>query len=296
MTELHYLQGDELVRFQRGLAALEGDIWYPVGDGEDEFAIDHGDHYQKFFTEMGEAHFLIGVDGDEVVASLAGVFRSALLGEKEIPTVYLGDLKIADSHRGGNITRRMATTCLKLLWKPRMRRFKIAFGVGMRGEHGDASRSLRGAHPGKLLRPLAELALYFVRPEELVGLGIGPAAPVGTGLDLSGNREPPPLFVSTAGRKDLRLRSTGQHWPLVHIPRSPNHWEQGLGQMLSRAGSEMPAESLACFCLDRGLEEPIRWLADNGIVSTTTGTVYALVLPGTLLRKRAWVHLATSEI
>ena len=216
---------------------------------------------------------------------------------RALGTAYLADLKLAKSHRGGQLNRRIAMTCLRLLCqKPELRRWSIAYGAAMRGDRGDVMRTLRGWHPGRALRPLAGLALYFEPPERLRGLGTGPPRPVHHGLDLSGALEPGPLFESTEGRKDLRLASTGAHWPLMHLRRSPQHWQGGLGGMLAEAATTLPTGTVACFGLDRRLEDHVRWLHAAGIEAGATCTLYALTVPGTLPPQLPWVHLPTHEI
>lgn len=301
--ELLHLRPDELAPYAPGLCALEAAIRYPVGE-DDHFAIDHGADYHPFFSEMGDAHFMVGVDGDRVFASLAGVFRAATIGPRRISTVYLGDFKIDREYRGRQLGRKMGVMCLKLLWrKPELRRWRLAYGAAMRGERGDVTRSLGRFHPGRLMSPLAELALYFVSPEQLRGLGDGPPAPPDNGLDLGGTHaaegaplSPVPLTVSTAGRKDLRLESTGAPWPLVHLPQSPQHWVGGLGGMLAQAAEEIPTDALACFGVDRRLDDHTRWLRDRGLGDGATCTIYALSYPGTVPADLPWVHLAPSEI
>ncbi len=297
MTRLLHVPAADLGPFVDGLRALEGSITYPVGDGADHFRIDHGPDYHPFFSDMGEAHFLVGLDGDEVFASLAGVLRSATLGNRTIPTAYLADFKLARAYRGRGFGRQMATTCLRLLWqKPELRRWHLAYGAAMRGAEGDVTRTMRGLHPGRIMRPLASLALYFQAPETLRDLGDGPPSPDPEGLDLSGTDSDAPLFVSTKGRKDLRLESTGTHWPLMHLPTGPQHWKDGLGGLLARASTALPAGSTACFSVDQRLQDHIVWLHNAGVEVGATCTVYALGRPGLLPRQLPWVHLSTSEI
>lgn len=294
MTRLVYSAAADLGPYAAGLCALEAGIAYPVGDGADHFTIDHGPSYHPFFSQMGDAHFLIGIDGDDVVASLAGVLRTAVLGDRRIETAYLADLKLAPTHRGGGLNRRIAMKCLQLLWaKPGLRRWRLAYGAAMRGERGDVTRTLRGLHPGRILRPLARLRLFFEPPDKLRGLGEGPPRPPQDGLDLSGASGS--LFESTKGRKDLRLDSTGAHWPLMHLCRPPQQWTDGLGGILAQA-ADLPTDTVACFGLDERLDDHIRWLHAAGVEPGATCTLYALVLPGTLPPALPWVHVATSEI
>jgi hypothetical protein len=108
----------------------------------------------------------------------------------------------------------------------------------------------------------------------------------------------PPGIVSTAGLKDLRLKSTGRPWPLMHLPYGPARWLPTWGAYLKTCGESLVSThptSIACFAIDLRLRTHIEWLASKGIDQGAACTVYALDL--TLRAGRAaWLHLATSEI
>lgn len=290
----------ELGPHAAALRALERDITYPLADGQERFFIDHGADYHSFFSQLGEAWFLLALDDAAVVGSLTGILRSAR-AESDVRTVYLCDFKIAKSHRGGRVARAMLFEALRrAATEPRFRRWRYAYGAAMHGEGGDVMRSARGVHPARLFSPAARLRLFFVAPSTLATLDpIGcPPRPRSHGLDLSPDvaHAHPLGLVSTAGRKDLRLVSTGATWPLTHLGLGPAGWPGSWADYLRAAGAEASTSSAqCCFALDERLDDHLAWARTRGLVSDTLCTVYAWRLPGGPPRP-AWIHLSPSEI
>jgi hypothetical protein len=288
----------ELEPYRDGLHQLEQDILYPIGDGADHFYIDHGERYEAFFCGLGEAQFLLALDGDRVVGTFSGVLRHARIGERRVPTIYGADFKIAKAYRGGGLSGRY-------LWRgflaslQALPRWRIAYAAAMRGSRGDVMRSARGLSPLRFGRPAARLAIYFAAPDRLASLDPSrcPPPPREGGLDLSPDPAcRPPGLISTEGRKDLRLVSTGQPWPLVHLPRGPSSWTPSWGHYLRACGAALVGSGAsACFAIDERLRDHVDWLASAGVEPGAVCTVYTLRLPGTK-PLAPWLHLATCEI
>ena len=303
---LRVVDAHGLAPYARDLAALEASITYPVDDGADRFAIDRGPTYHPFFSALGDPRFLLALDGGRVVGAVAGVFREARDGGERTPAAYLCDLKIAASHRGTGLARRMAAyTLAKAASDPSLWRWRLAYAAAMRGAHGDVTRSMRGAHAGRLLAPAATLAVYFVKARTLASLDPHgcPVVPAGAGLDLSPAVRATcrgPGVTNTAGRKDLRLVSTGAPWPLEHLALGPREWGPSLGAYLRACGEflgdEGSPEATACFTLDERLAGHVAWLRARGVSPGAACTVYTLRLGLPSRRVRAWVHLSPSEI
>jgi hypothetical protein len=278
------------------LRQLEQSIQYPIGNGVDHFVIDHGPEYHPFFSGLGDARFLLAVRGSRVLGSIAGVMRTVTLAGQHVRALYLCDLKVAPDARGQHLSRSLLLRGLTIIARdPALRQTRFFYGAAMRGSTGDVMRSVHGAHPFKLSRPAAQLHVYFAAPAALAKLDVAPAPtpPRTSGLIL-GQSEP--LRESTAGRKDLRLVSTGQPWPLVHLPLSPI--AAGWAQYLRETGASLlqarPVVS-ACFAVDQRLTNHVAWLETQGIAPGAVCTVYSwrLALRPT---RSAWVHLPTSEI
>lgn len=313
--ELFYLRPEGLRPYVEELRRLEASISYPVDEGRDSFTIDHGRDYHGFFSTMGDAHFLLAIEGGEVVGSIAGVFKMIRRGNRQARAVYVGDFKVAPHCRGTGLARRMMWRCLfeaaRTLspFESRDRSlldWELAFGGAMRGERGDVTRSARGLHVMRMTSSLTSLDLYFVDPETLAGLDPRscPLNPTLDGVDFSPlATDGPEDLLSTTGRKDLRLASTSLPWPLVHLPRGPQGWHPTLGHYLQRAGAQLVSErgslwpegALACFALDPRQGPQIAWLEARGITPGAVCTVYTLPRTG-FARKASWYHLATSEI
>jgi hypothetical protein len=186
----------------------------------------------------------------------------------------------------------------------RFRRWKLAYFAAMHGDRGDVTHSFGPLNPGRLLRSLGTLNLYFVDPQILSSLPLdAPPNPNGAGLNLSPRTAD---RISTAGRKDLRLMSTGAPWPLQHLSQPPDAWGDSLADYLHRcAALDWKPDEIACFALDRRLEAHGEWLARHSVLPGAACTIYGLFWPGfsrgTTRRKRSlsaldWVHLATAEI
>jgi hypothetical protein len=295
------LRPEQLAPYVDGLRALEHDIEYPIADGADSFRIDHGPLYHPFFSSMGEAQVIVGLDGHRVVATITGILRDGLLGGRTTKVMYGADMKVAKSHRGRGVPRKMLFFALRrLLSEPRGTSWRYAYVAAMRGAKGDVMRTVSGVHPARLAHPAAELMIYFVPPEKLARLDLAgaPAPPsLHEGIDLSPWPSSP--LLSTAGRKDLRLRSTGgEPWPLVHLPYGPARpsWASYLKECGNSLNSPSErAGAIACFGLDVRLHAHAEWLASNGVTPGAVCTVYALSLtPRT--RGARWLHLSTAEI
>lgn len=284
------------------LRRLEESIRYPIADGADHFFIDHGPEYHPFFSALGDARFLLALRGERVIASIAGVLRDVSVGGRGFRALYLCDLKVAPDERGRGLSRRLIQLGLGHVVRDRdLRQTRFFYGAAMRGAEGDVMQSARGVHPFRMGSSSARLQLYFASPEALARLELAgaPPPPRAPGAVLGGaSPVEAPGFCSTAGRKDLRLVSSGQPWPLIHLPLGPEAWLPSWGAYLRRCGEAIVSRGLpgsACFAIDERLSEHISWLSAQGITPGAVCTVYSLRLS---LRPAAvsWVHLPTSEI
>jgi hypothetical protein len=294
---------DDLAGYVDRLRALERSIRYPVGDG-DEFFIDHGPAYHPFFSQLGEAWFLLALRGEELLGSVTGVVRSISRAGKPLDALYICDLKVKAEARGTGLARRMLLNGFTHLFRqPALRKCRFLYGAAMRGARGDVMRSVRGWNPLRLGRVSSRVAMYFVPPARIAALDLAeaPPPPEAPGLVLGPSARVPlegAGYCTTAGRKDLRLESTGEPWPLVHLAAPPAAWKDGWGGDLRRAGEELASRSdgpLACFTVDERLADHVEWLRARGISPDTTCSVYALDLSFSR-GAPAWLHLPSSEI
>lgn len=283
------------------LRQLEQSIRYPIADGADHFFIDHGADYHPFFSELGHARFLLALRGERVIGSIAGVQRTLSISGKPVEALYLCDLKVAPDERGRGLSRQLIQRGLGVVATDKsLRQTRFFYGAAMRGAAGDVMRTARGLHPFRFGNVGARLHLYFVEPEKLAALELSaaPRPPSSPGVELSPSVNGADAFCSTTGRKDLRLVSSQQPWPLVHLPLGPSGWGSSWGAYLQRCGHEMVQQGVAgtaCFSIDERLGEQVNWLTSQGVTPGATCTIYSWHL--TIRRSSsAWVHLPTSEI
>lgn len=296
--ELRHVEAHALAPYVDDLRALERDVSYPIDDGKDRFVLSHGDAYHPFFSAMGEAHFVVALEKGRVVGCIAAVRKPVRAPDGDVDGVYLGDLKVAKAWRGKGVPARMLFFALRV-WarSPRRLSWRFAFGAAMRGERGDVMNAAKGVTPMKLGAPFALLNVYFVEPTKLAALNVdgAPPGPTNAGLDLSPSIAAD--VVSTLGKKDFVLQSTKQPWPLVHLPRGPAGWGRSHADFVRRGGELLVqggATGPACFALDQRLVAERDFLHTRGIEPGAVATVYAFST--TSRTRRAWVHLATSEI
>ncbi len=302
--KIQFLYAQEMSPYQDQLRALEEEIQYPIADGADFFTIDHGDDYTAFFRKMGDARFLLAVDRDRVVGTICAVVRTATKGGRTYRTFYASDLKLSPDVRGKGLWKKMGWKGLFLALRPSiLKDWRMVYVAAMQGERGDVTRAGKGMNVSKLGAPTARLSIYFVEPARLAALRVegAPPPPSGAGLDLSPDAPASvtaPGWTSTAGCKDLRLRSTGEPWPLVHLPLGPSAWTPTFAAYLQRCGQAIVREGRpgpCCFSLDERLADQIDWLLSKGIEAGATCNVYSFRLPGAP-RREPWLHLATLQI
>ncbi len=300
-----HVEAREVSRYADGLRALEEQITYPLDDGQERFFIDHGSDYAAFFEQMGEAHFLVALNGAQVVGAMTGVLKRAELSGRSYSAGYACDLKLDPRFRGAGLAQRMLFFGLKEMLKPsngRYRSWRMLYAAAMRDARGDVRNSAKGLSPIRLVKPWATLGIYFVQPEVLAMLPTGSAPALHAGEALNLSPDVSASVVCTAGRKDLRLVSTGAPWPLHHLVKSPAQWGPDLGGYLSKSAQDLlgqGAQGMACFALDHRLKPHINWLLSHNIQQGAVCTVLGMFKPSRVARRvarSAWLHLATSEI
>lgn len=151
---IHVLQAAPPAELARALARFEAGFTYPLGPGR-FFRISHGDDYPRFYRAMGEATCFVAERHGEVVGVLAAVIREVVGPDgRSIPTVYLGDLKIAAEARGGRLLPQLAREVVR--WVEG--RVAAAFAVVMDGTPVTPNR-----YTGRLgIPPFCELGRVVV--------------------------------------------------------------------------------------------------------------------------------------
>ncbi len=303
---LEIIDSWEIYPYIDDLHELEQHMVYPV-DESDNFIISHGSHYHPFFSDLGAAKFLLLKEKSKVQGILAGVWRTIDIQQQQARALYLGDLKLAPHLRGKNLVVNMIWHGIKQLFKRAdLGTWSVVYGVAMRGEKGDVLRSMdQPLHPSKWLDYHAQFNLYFVPPTQLLELpDNSPAPKPSPHVNFSPDRAQ--SLFTTRGTKDFILQSTNAPWSLVHLdlasqPSLALH--EALKSGAQDAVHSQPADALACFAIDKKRRDQIDWLANHGISSTSTCTLYAMQVhnrwmspQNPLLQQMHHAYLATSTI
>lgn len=136
------------------LARFEESFRYPLGEGR-TFRISHGADYSRFFRAMGEGICFVEERQGEVFGSMGVALRTlALPGGEERLAVYLGDLKVASSVRGGRTLLRLARAAMQWVGD----RTDAGYAVVM-----DGTDAIPGRYTGRLGIPqFSELGKVMV--------------------------------------------------------------------------------------------------------------------------------------
>ncbi|HEY9858682.1 MAG TPA: hypothetical protein V6D16_04185 [Candidatus Obscuribacterales bacterium] len=207
--KFYRLSLEERLQWQSGIAAIEQIASYPLGD--DFFQLDHGSDYFAFFDRLGVVNYYVALDGDRVAAVGAGVLRQVktLQAEALQPAWYLCDLKVHPLYQRQHLSMRILShaivdglpTCV------------MGYTISMNAGDGSASRWVR------VLERFHQIA--FCRATTL-GIYSCDAMTMQKLEPLLTKHRGPITYLSLQGVKDLRLQSTGQILPLLHV-----QWGEG---------------------------------------------------------------------
>lgn len=105
---VHTLAAPPLPELALALERFEEQFRYPLGPGR-FFRIAHGEDYPRFFRAMGEGICFVAERRGRVLGVIGAALRRLTLpGGEERRVVYLGDLKIDPSVRGGRTLLQLA--------------------------------------------------------------------------------------------------------------------------------------------------------------------------------------------
>lgn len=259
---------EERPHFQPGIVAIEQVATYPLGD--DFFQIDHGTDYFAFFDRLGEVNYYTALDSQRVAAVGAGVLREIPYRQSDAtrPAWYLCDLKVHPDYQGRHLSLRILSHAIC----QNIRRCTHGYTISM--NPGDGS-------PNRYVRVLERLSL--VKFSCTVTLGI-------YSLDAATMRATEPLLVKHRGKisylsllgvKDLRLQSTGQTLPLLHV-----QW----GATAHHGISEPIPGYTHMFCVPAN-DELALWLAKEEIYPNATASVVSHGMDDS-----DWRFILTSDI
>ena len=164
--QYHIIGEKDLNPFVQKLRLIEKDIEYPLEDGGENFFIDHGKQYSPFFTQQGfKTRFLIILDNDNVVGSIAGVWKKTISNGKKYNALYASDLKLKREYRNKGLVKNFLWYLI-IRW-PFIKDFKgwdFIYFCAMQRSNKGVEATFKGFHLGRLTKSEAVLNIYILDP------------------------------------------------------------------------------------------------------------------------------------
>jgi len=172
--------------------------WYDLGEDE-QFKLDHGQNYYKFFDRQGKLHLFVYLDRNQVVGTCGAVLRE--IDNQKI--WYLCDLKVLPEKRGNHTTTRMFFKGLSKIFHSRK-----AYCVNM-GD-GRTITKINQYIPFFKIDDQKKLYIYTIDSKTMTKVR----------KTIENQWQTPISFLSLRGIKDLILKSTDQPKKLYHVNRN----------------------------------------------------------------------------
>jgi hypothetical protein len=247
--------------------------WYPLGTN-DQFQIDHGYDYFKFFERIGETHMIAAINKKDIVVAVGcGMLRDINLKYYNKNTKnkvwYIGDVKVHKKYRGQHIPWLLLRDSWPLIFKGAR-----LYGISMNPKDKPNNIVRLGASMPFVPFKVADKLLIFSCDYN----EIQRALPI-----ISFNRGSI-CFVSLLGIKDLILKSTQKPMKLLHL-----HW----GEEKEKSGIIYPnpiKEYVHMFCCPAS--DPMALQLKNiGIRTDVTATILHYRMD-----QSDWKFILTSDI
>jgi hypothetical protein len=213
--KFHRIAPEARLYFQPGIVAIEQAATYPLGN--DFFQLDHGSDYFAFFDRLGEVNYYVVLDGDSadrVAAVGAGVLRQIPYYQGEVvrPAWYLCDLKVHPDYQHQHLSLRLLRYALDSDMLRCARGYTISMNPGVSKASLQENRS-----PNRLVRILERFAPIKFRCTTTLGIYSLNAEDMHVLTPLLVEHRGTISYLSLQGVKDLRLQSTKQILPLLHV-------------------------------------------------------------------------------
>ena len=162
------IESSSINEYQTEFINIEKNITYPLDEGIDSFTINHGEKYNKFFSDMGKSRFILALDSEKLCGSIAGVWKKIKINEKNVCGLYVGDLKTIPKYRGLKIPLKMIFHAfLKYILNRKYRGWSFLYYIGMNGESGNITKTFKGLHLGKLSKSTSNQRIYIISSNSL---------------------------------------------------------------------------------------------------------------------------------
>lgn len=264
----HRITSQERQLFQPGIVAIEKSATYPLGN--DFFQIDHGIDYFAFFDRLGKVNYYVMCDGKDVAAVGAGVLRQIPYQQGKLPKTawYLCDLKVHPNYQRRNFSLRILRHAIDDAIS------ECASGYMISMNPGDGSTN-------RLVQILERYSLVKFTTSTQLGIYSLDAATMNSIAPLIKENRGNISYLSLQGIKDLRLRSTGNTLPLIHV-----QW----GASVNKGMPEVMTGYTHMFCIPSN-DKFAKTLAQKEIFPNATASVVSHGMDSS-----DWRFILTSDI
>jgi GNAT superfamily N-acetyltransferase len=202
--KFHRITTVERADFQSKIAAIEATATYPLGG--DFFQLDHGNDYFAFFDRLGEVNYYAALDANRVAAVGAGILRQIpdRQGESVHPAWYLCDLKVHPDYQRQHLSLRILSYAIKA----NIHRCDRGYAISMNSGDGSSNRLSRILERFSLVKFSCTVHLNIYSLDAVNMKNLAPLL-----IEHRGEIS----YLSLRGIKDLRLQSTGEMLPLLHV-------------------------------------------------------------------------------
>ena len=207
--KFHRIATAEREMFQEGIVSIETIAKYPLG--KDFFQIDHGLDYFAFFDRLGKVNYYVMHEDNIVGAVGAGILRQIPYQQGEAPMSawYLCDLKVHPNYQRRNLSLRILTHAIV----DGIRECSCSYTISM--NPGDGS-------PNRWVKVIGKYSRIKFTTSTQLGIYSLDAATMSYIAPLIIKHRGDISYMSLKGIKDLRLQSTGNILPLVHVQWGAN--------------------------------------------------------------------------
>ena len=170
--QYHIVDENGIAPYISELRSIEKKIEYPLDDGNNDFFIDHGEQYSPFFTQQGhKTRFLIIKNGNEVIGSVAAVWKKIFTKKKFYNCLYASDLKLKLDYRSKGVVKNFLWY-LFIRWpfRKEFQGWDFLYFCAMQRKSRGVESTFQGFHLGKLTSSKALLNIYILDPNQLEGL------------------------------------------------------------------------------------------------------------------------------
>jgi hypothetical protein len=195
--------------FQDGITAIEKIAKYPLGN--DFFQIDHGLDYFAFFDRLGKVNYYVMHDNGRVAAVGAGILRQIPYQQNTAPLFawYLCDLKVHPDYQCRNLSLRIFSHA-------------IVDGIGECNRGYTISMNPGDGSRNRWVKVIDNYSKIKFTTSTQLGIYSLDAAKMNDIAPLIMKHRGNITYMSLKGIKDLRLQSTGDVLPLIHVQWGAN--------------------------------------------------------------------------